>query len=63
MSKRTGLPGLTVKQAADRVGVHVMTMRRYLAQGKVRGYRVGEVIIRIHEDSLDDLITPVGGAA
>jgi excisionase family DNA binding protein len=54
---------LTIAQAAEILGVHHITVRRYLARGILRGYRLGPRSLRIRAADLDALRTPIGSAA
>lgn len=49
---------LTVHEAAALLRVNQMTVRRYIAAGKLRAVRIGRGI-RISRSALDDLATPV----
>lgn len=49
---------LTVHEAAALLKLNSMTIRRYIATGKLRAVRIGRSI-RIRRDALDDLATPV----
>lgn len=53
---------VTIGQAADELQVCERTVRRYISQGRLKGVRLGERLIRIERASLDALTTPVGGA-
>jgi excisionase family DNA binding protein len=51
---------LSPTQAADRLGVDRRTIRRYIAGGQLRGYRVrGSRLIRIDRHELDALLQPI----
>ncbi len=49
---------LTVHEVAALLKVNPMTVRRYIAAGKLRAVRIGRSI-RISRSALDDLVTPV----
>jgi excisionase family DNA binding protein len=49
---------VTVRYAADYLGVHPFTIRRYITQGRLRGYRTGPKLWRIDLDSLHALVVP-----
>lgn len=51
----------TIKQAAEYLAVDPKTIRRYIAAGRLRAYRVGPRLIRVDRDSLIALAQPVGG--
>ncbi|KMV15836.1 hypothetical protein ACT17_23370 [Mycolicibacterium conceptionense] len=52
----------TIQQAADYANVDPKTIRRWIAQGRVKAHRFGPRLIRVDRDSLLDLARPVGGA-
>ncbi|QEN17112.1 helix-turn-helix domain-containing protein [Mycobacterium sp. ELW1] len=52
------LPSL--RQASEWLGVSEKTVRRYIAQGRIRAKRIGPRLIRIERDSLLAFATPVG---
>jgi excisionase family DNA binding protein len=53
---------LTQQQVADELCVDVSTVRRWIALGRLKAYRVGNTrTIRIERASVDALITPIGG--
>lgn len=56
----------SIPQAAERAGVTTRTIRRWIAQGKLTGYRAGNRMIRLDAKELDRMMTPiptVGGDA
>jgi excisionase family DNA binding protein len=56
-------PNPTMRQVAEEYGLSERTIRRYIAEGRIKAYRIGKRCIRIERDSLRALQTPVGGAA
>ncbi|MCA2302733.1 helix-turn-helix domain-containing protein [Mycobacterium intracellulare] len=54
---------LTIAQAADILGVHPISVRRYISRGVLRGYRVGPRMIRLRAEDVEALHKPIGGAA
>lgn len=53
---------LTQQQVAEELCVDVSTVRRWIANGKLQAYRVGNSrTIRVERASVDALLTPVGG--
>ena len=46
----------TVNSAADWVGVHPGTLRRWIREGRLTAYRVGPRRLRIDPASLNDLV-------
>lgn len=53
---------ISLPDAAEYAGVHPRTLRRYIAAGRLTGYRLGPRVIRIDADELDALLTPVPSA-
>lgn len=49
---------LTSQQAAEYVGVHVDTIKRWAADGKVRAFRTPGGWWRFAQDDLDDFLSP-----
>ena len=47
---------VSLREAADILGVSVKTVRRYIAAGDLDAVRLGRKIIRIKTESLDKLI-------
>ena len=47
---------VTVDEAADYVGVHPTTLRRWIAQGRLNSYAAGPRLIRIDLDELDAML-------
>lgn len=45
--------------AAEEFGVSVKTLRRRIATGDLRAYRLGSRIILVDLDELDALLTPI----
>lgn len=58
------LAGIT--EAADYANVSARTVRRYVADGRLTGFRVGPKLVKVDLDELDRIIRPiptVGGSA
>lgn len=53
---------LTQHEAAEYLGCTVRTIRRYIAEGRLRGHRVGPRMVRVAVDDLDALIRPIPSA-
>lgn len=50
---------LTIKEAADAIGVHENTIRLWIKSGTLRAYRLaGTKIIRVTRAAIDELKTP-----
>lgn len=54
---------LTIAQAAEQLGVHHISVRRYISRGLLRAYRIGPRMIRIRAEDVEALRKPIGGAA
>lgn len=48
-----------VKDGAKHINVHPKTLRRYIAEGLITGYRVGPRNLRVDLDELDKFARPV----
>ena len=53
--ERIGSSYLTVDEAAERVGVHPSTIRRWIDTGRLSAYRLGPKRIGIKHSDLDDV--------
>jgi excisionase family DNA binding protein len=38
---------ITIAAAAERYGVHHATVRRWIASGKIKGYKIGPRVVRV----------------
>ncbi|WP_235170057.1 helix-turn-helix domain-containing protein [Rhodococcus erythropolis] len=61
--KTPALNLISLADAAAELSVSTRTIRRYIAEGKLEGFRVGSRLIRVTRRSLDPLVTPMGVAA
>lgn len=59
MSNTTIAPRLSIKQAAEYHGVCDKTIRRMIADGRLKAYRIGARTIRVDRDSLLALEVPM----
>ncbi len=50
---------ISLTEAADRLDVSTRTLRRYIAAGRLTGYRVGPRLIKIDPAELDQVPTAV----
>ncbi|HYB38328.1 MAG TPA: helix-turn-helix domain-containing protein [Mycobacterium sp.] len=50
----------SIQQAAARLGVDPKTVRRYIAQGRIKAVRVGPRLVRVERESLLALAKPIG---
>jgi excisionase family DNA binding protein len=48
-----------IAEAADYIGANPRTIRRYIAAGRLTGYRVGPRLIRVDLDELEALLRPI----
>lgn len=46
----------SLQDAADRLGVSVSTIRRLIADGKLTGYRLGNRILRVNPEEVDQTL-------
>lgn len=53
----------SMNDAADYAGVCLRTLREWITQGKITGYRMNARLIRIDLNELDAAFEPFGGAA
>jgi excisionase family DNA binding protein len=56
-------PNPTMKQTAEYIPCDIKTVRRYIADGRLKAYRVGPKMIRVDHESILKLCSPIGGAA
>jgi excisionase family DNA binding protein len=52
----------SIPQVALWHNVSTKTVRRWLSEGRIKGYRLGDRLIRIDRDSVLAMGRPVGGA-
>jgi excisionase family DNA binding protein len=53
----------TMQQTADYMGVSLRTVREWITQGKITGYRINARVIRVDLNEVDGAMQPFGGAA
>jgi excisionase family DNA binding protein len=51
---------LSASQAAHLLNVHISTIRRWIANGKLPAYRIGDKGVRVRYEDVIRLITPLG---
>lgn len=53
----------SLSDAAERTGVSIRTLRRRIASGQLKAYRLGRRVIRVQPDDVDQLLMriPTGG--
>ena len=49
----------SLPRGAEYLGVSTKTMRRYIADGRITGYRAGPRLIRIDLNELDAMLRPI----
>jgi excisionase family DNA binding protein len=49
----------SINDAAEYAGVSTKTIRRYIAAGRLTGYRVGPRLIKINLAEVDELLHPI----
>jgi len=52
----------SIHGAAGIAGVHHSTIRRWISDGRLTGYRFGPRLIKVDLDELNSMLTPIGGA-
>lgn len=50
---------ITLAEAAEHLGVSSRTVRRYITEGRLAGYRVGPRLVKVKRVDLDDLMRPI----
>lgn len=51
-----------IKTTSEQYGVSEKTLRRYIAEGKITGYRLGPRLIRVDLDEIEQLLKPIPAA-
>ena len=59
MHTSTGRRYESLAEAAERTGLSTRTLRRRIAEGSLRAYRVGPRILRLDPIEVDQLMVPV----
>lgn len=52
----------SMQQCADYMGVTLRTVREWIAQGNITGYRINARVIRVDLNEVDAAFEPFGGA-
>lgn len=52
-------PTLTIADAAELLSVNPKTIRRYIATGRLTGYRLGPHLIRLDRAEVEGLLHPI----
>lgn len=56
------MPMISVAEAAKRLNVSELTVRRWISQGRLTAYRLGSKSIRLDADEVDQFATPTLGS-
>lgn len=51
----------SIQVAADTYDVSTRTVRRWIADGRITGYRVGPRLIKVDLDEMAAIMQPIGG--
>ncbi len=51
-----------IEYAGDYLNVSSRTIRRYIAEGKLTGYRIGDTLIRVDMHEVEALARPIPAA-
>ena len=62
-TRGTSMTMIDVTEAAKRLGVSKLTIRHYINDGRLTGYRLGPKLIRLDADEVDSLAKPIPTAA
>lgn len=50
---------ITLDDASDRLALDPKTLRRYVAQGRLTGYRIGPRALRVDAEEVEALAQPI----
>jgi excisionase family DNA binding protein len=50
---------MTIAAAAAYADVHPVTIRRWVAAGRLPAYRVGPRLIKVDQDDLENIVRPI----
>lgn len=62
LAARGKSPYVTQVEAAEYLGVTDRTIRRMIADGRLKAYKLGDRILRLRLDEIDAAMKPVGAA-
>lgn len=54
---------INLVDAGEYLGVHQRTVRRYISEGRLKGYRVGPRLVKVDQGDLDALTRPIPTAS
>jgi excisionase family DNA binding protein len=60
--KSPGRRYASLKEAAEYIGVTHRTIRQWIAEGRIDGYRINARLIRVDLNEVDAAMQPFGGA-
>ena len=52
--------GMTVRQVADMLQVHPQTVQRWIREGRLDAYRVGDLLLRVTVDAVETFLRERG---
>jgi excisionase family DNA binding protein len=61
LSRSNGHRWASLKDAGDHAGVTDRTIRQWIADGVIRGYRINARVVRVDLNELDAAMQPFGG--
>lgn len=50
---------ISMTDAAERLAVHPITIRRWIASGKLTGFRISERVMRVELAEVEALLVPI----
>jgi excisionase family DNA binding protein len=53
-------PRASIAETAEYLGICTKTVRRYIAEGRLKAVRIGPRLIRVDMDSVEALMPPIG---
>jgi excisionase family DNA binding protein len=62
-NKIAASPYISIKEAAEYLGVTDRTIRQMLADNRLAGYRLGPRVVRLRRNEIDAALRPIGGSA
>lgn len=48
--------GMPISEAADQLGIHPRTLRRYISDGRLVATRYTSQVVRIHQEDLEEFL-------
>lgn len=56
-------PYLSIADTAEYLGLTTRTVRQMIADGRLRGYKLGQRVVRLRRAEIDAALRPFGGGA